>query len=255
MENKPFVDFEGKTVVVTGASSGIGRAISIELSRCGANLILIGRNEERLNNTEQLLEEGRHQKILLDLKNQAEIGKRVMDVSKKTGRIYGMCHSAGIVETRPLSSCKSEGIQSMLDVNLISGIEIARTICRRDVMEETGGSILFISSIYGVIGMPGQIGYSASKGAVAAATRTMAIELARRNIRVNCISPGLVKTDMTAKAFSLLTKEQTKELEDAFPLGTGTPEDVARAAVFLLAPQSKWITGVDLVVDGGYTAR
>ena len=255
MESEPFVDFQGKRIVVTGASSGIGRAISIMLSRYGANLVLVGRDKDRLHETERLLSPGPHETISLDLRDKLAIASKIMESCKTAGRIYGMCHSAGVVETKPLSACKGEGIQSMLDVNLLSGIEMARTVCRRDVMEETGGSILFISSIYGRVGMPGQIGYSASKGAITAAMRAMAIELARRGVKVNSLSPGLVRTDMTTKAFSMLTKEQAKELEDSFPLGTGTPEDVARAAVFLLAPQNKWITGVDLVVDGGYTAR
>jgi len=103
--------------------------------------------------------------------------------------------------------------------------------------------------------MPGQIAYSASKGAVNSAVRTMAVELARRQIRVNTLSPGLVRTDMTNEAFKLLTEEQVKKLEQSFPLGVGSSGDVARAAAYLLAPQNRWITGIDLVVDGGYTAR
>jgi NAD(P)-dependent dehydrogenase (short-subunit alcohol dehydrogenase family) len=251
----PFIDFEEKNVIVTGASSGIGRAISVELSNYKANLILIGRNETRLNETAKLLVPGNHRIIPLDLANNAEIAPVILSLARESGRIYGMCHAAGVVETRPLSSCKTQGIQSMLDVNLLSGIELARVVCRRDVMDETGGSILFISSVYALVGMPAQIGYSASKGAVSAAMRAMAIELARRKIKVNAISPGLIKTDMTEKSFSMLTKEQVRELEESFPLGTGAPEDVARAAAFLLAPQNRWITGVDLVVDGGFTAR
>ena len=256
MENRPFIDFQGKSVLVTGASSGIGKAICIELSRYGAELILIGRDNEKLMKTVSQLEEGtKYHIMVLDLIDHSLILPKMKETSKQIGRIYGFCHSAGVVETRPLSVCKSDGIQSMLDVNLISGIEFARTICRRDIMEETGGSILFVSSIYALVGMPGQIGYSASKGAVAAGVRSMAIELARRGIRVNAISPGLVRTSMTAGAFSVLSKEQVKGLEESYPLGTGEPEDVARAAVFLLAPQNRWITGVDLVIDGGYTAR
>jgi NAD(P)-dependent dehydrogenase (short-subunit alcohol dehydrogenase family) len=102
--------------------------------------------------------------------------------------------------------------------------------------------------------MPGEVSYSASKGAILAASRAMAVELARRKIRVNTLSPGLVKTGMTDVAFSVLSEKHRKELEDDHPLGIGTPEDVARAAVFLLAPQNTWITGINLVIDGGYTA-
>lgn len=256
METKPFIDFQGKTVLVTGASSGIGKAICIQLSRYGAEVAMIGRDIERLMETASHLEEGaKYHCVVLDMKDHSSILPGIKEISKRIGRIYAFCHSAGVVETRPLSACKADGIKSMMDVNLISGIELARTVCRRDIMEESGGSLLFISSIYSLVGMPGQIGYSATKGAVSAAVRAMAIELARRRIRVNVISPGLVETDMTAGAFSMLSEEQVRTLEDAFPLGKGKPEDVARAAVFLLAPQNPWITGSDMVVDGGYTAQ
>lgn len=255
MEQIPFIDFDGKRVVVTGASSGIGRAVAVELSRRGANLILMGRDKKRLDETADLLENRDCQIIQLDLRETEKIFPAIKEISEKTGRIYGLCYSAGIVETRPLASLKLEGLQEMLSVNLIGALELARAVCRREVMDEKEGSLLFISSIYAGVGMGGQIGYSASKGAICSAARGMAVELARRNIRVNVISPGLVRTDMTAKAFSLLSNGQVKAMEDGYPLGTGTPEDVARAAAFLLAPQNRWITGIDLVVDGGYTAK
>lgn len=255
MKNRPFIDFQGKRMLVTGASSGIGRAISIELGNNGAGLILLGRDRKRLEETALALGPVEHHIICHDLSNHSEILPKVKEVYQSVGRIYGLCHCAGIVETRPLSSYKVESLRVMLDVNLISGLELARAVSRRDIMEEDGGSILFISSIYGRVGIPGQISYSASKGAVVAAARSMAIELARRKIRVNTISPGLVRTAMTDEAFSKLSEQQVQEIEKSFPLGTGTPEDVARAAVFLLAPQNSWITGIDLVIDGGYTAQ
>ena len=146
-------------------------------------------------------------------------------------------------------------IQAQLDINLLAGLELARAVCRRDIMTEGEGSVAFISSVYGKVGMPGQIGYCASKGALAAAGRAMAIELARRKVRVNCVSPGLVITAMTEKAFGLLSQEQAEKIKAAYPLGPGRPEDVARAVVFLLAPGTPWITGVDLPVDGGFTAQ
>ena len=254
MALEPFIDFQGRQVLVTGASSGIGRAVAVELSRRGARLILMGRDEAKLKATAELLQSSDSMPVALDLQNPALILPKIREICGNVGRIYGLCHCAGIVETRPLASSKIESLREMMEVNLNAGIELAKAVCRRDIMEEGGGSLVFISSIYGIVGMPGQIGYSASKGAVIAAARGMAVELARRKIRVNCISPGLVKTDMTAKSMALLSKEQVKALEESYPLGTGRPEDVARAAVFLLAPQNRWITGINLVVDGGYTA-
>ena len=255
MKNEPFIDFQGKNVLVTGASSGIGRAISIELSRRGAGLVLSGRDDLRLSETAELLETDNYHILPLELNDHAAISPKIKELSQKIGRIYGLCHSAGIVETRPLSACKVDSLKSMLDVNVIAGIELSRAIFRRGIMEEDGGAILFISSVHSLVGMPGQIGYSASKGAVSAAARSMAIELARRKVRVNTLAPGLVRTHMTNKALSMLSEQQVKNIEDAHPLGFGNPEDVARAAVFLLSPQSSWITGSELVIDGGYTAR
>jgi NAD(P)-dependent dehydrogenase (short-subunit alcohol dehydrogenase family) len=166
-----------------------------------------------------------------------------------------MCHAAGVVDTKPLSASNFKSVQATLDVNLIAGLEVARVVCRRDVLEEEGGSLLFIASIYGLIGMPGETAYSASKGAVLAAVRTLAVELARRKIRVNALSPGFVKTAMTENALSRLSAEHAEKIKSAHPLGVGEPEDVARAASFLLAPVNAWITGSNLVIDGGFTAQ
>jgi NAD(P)-dependent dehydrogenase (short-subunit alcohol dehydrogenase family) len=179
----------------------------------------------------------------------------IKDTVPAVGRLYGLCHAAGTVETLPLSATSPEKLQAMMQVNYLGGMELARAVTRRDILNEDGGSILFISAIYGLIGKPGQIAYSGSKGAVTAAARAMAIELARRNIRVNVLSPGIVRTEMTEKAFSGLTAQQVQALKDTHPLGFGSPEDVASAAAFLLSPESKWITGTNVVVDGGCSAQ
>lgn len=255
MSNHPLVDFQGKVVVVSGASSGIGQAIAATAGRHGAKLILIGRDRGRLDETSRSLGSATHRIIELDLALHDSIAPAILPVAKELGPVYGLCHAAGVVEMLPLASSKTDRLRTMIDVNILAGIELARVLCRRDVMDPEGGSVLFLSSIYSIVGKPGEVGYSATKGAVRAAARAMAVELAKRNIRVNVLSPGLVRTDMTRNALAKLSDEQVKEIEKDHLLGSGTPDDVARAAVFLLAPQSSWITGADLVIDGGYTAR
>lgn len=255
MDREAFIDFQGRRVVVTGATSGIGEAVVEELLACGARPIVVGRNRDKLDRLMTRLGLPSGSALELDLGNLPEIAPAALALAEKTGRIYGFCHAAGLVETRPFSSVSVESLRKMLDVNLLSGLEMARALCRRDVMETDGGSVLFISSIYALIGMPGEIGYSASKGALIAAARTMAVELARRGIRVNTISPGFVRTAMTEQAFKRLSDEHRARIVEAHPLGPGRPGDVARAVAFLLAPQNTWITGANLVIDGGYTAR
>jgi NAD(P)-dependent dehydrogenase (short-subunit alcohol dehydrogenase family) len=247
--------FDGKTIVVSGASSGIGRAVAVHLGQQGAGLVLIARNRERLEETARLANAPACRIVELDLCRQSEIMPAISDAAAAVGRLYGLCHAAGIVETLPLTTTTPEKLQTMMQVNFFSGVELARAVTRRDILNEDGGSIVFISAIYGLIGKPGQVAYSGSKGAVSAAARSMAVELARRNIRVNALSPGIVRTEMTDKAFSRLSAAQVQALRDTHPLGFGTPEDAAHAAAFLLSPQSKWITGVDLVVDGGCSAQ
>jgi NAD(P)-dependent dehydrogenase (short-subunit alcohol dehydrogenase family) len=254
-DERPFLDLSGRWIVVSGASSGLGRAAAIELSRQGAKPILIGRDARRLAETAGSLGGREHRVLQLDLTRHQDIAPAIAALHSDVGLLYGLCHAAGTVQTRPLSSNTIDVVQSQLDVNLLAGLELARAVCRRDAMVPEGGSLVFISSIYGLVGMPGQVGYCATKGAVAAAMRAMAIEMARRNIRVNCISPGLVQTQMTESALGKLTSAHVDKLKSAHPLGIGRPEDVARAVAFLLSPAARWITGVDLPVDGGFTAQ
>lgn len=247
--------FEGKTIVVSGASSGIGRAVAIKLAQQGAGLILIGRNRERLEDTAQQADACVCRIVQLDLTKVQEIMPAVKEAASAAGRLYGLCHAAGTVDTLPLSATSPEKLQAIMQVNYVAGVELARSVTRRDLLSEEGGAVLFISAIYGLIGKPGQIAYSGSKGAVISAARAMAIELARRNVRVNVLSPGMVRTEMTEKALAGLSTSQIQALKDAHPLGFGNPDDVAHAATFLLSPESKWITGANLVVDGGCSAQ
>jgi NAD(P)-dependent dehydrogenase (short-subunit alcohol dehydrogenase family) len=247
--------FDGKTIVVSGASSGIGRAIAVHLARQGAGLVLIGRNRDRLEDTAHHAGACACRIVPLDLTDVTAIMPAVKEAAPAVGRLYGLCHAAGTVETLPLSATSPEKLQAMMQVNYVAGMELARSVTRRDLLSEEGGSVLFISAIYGLIGKPGQIAYSGSKGAVIAAARAMAIELARRNVRVNVLSPGMVRTEMTERTLTGLSTQQVHALKDTHPLGFGSPDDVAHAATFLLSPESKWITGANLVVDGGCSAH
>jgi NAD(P)-dependent dehydrogenase (short-subunit alcohol dehydrogenase family) len=155
------------------------------------------------------------------------------------------------VQTLPLSALKPDRIRAMFDVNFLAGTELVRALSRREVLDEQGGAVLWIASVYAHVGAPGQIGYSATKGAVLAAARSMALEFAPRKLRVNSLSPGFVQTAMTQSA--KLNQAQWERILAMHPLGAGEPEDVARAALFMMDPANRWLTGADLVIDGGYT--
>ncbi|MEO6950730.1 MAG: SDR family oxidoreductase [Polyangia bacterium] len=243
-------DFADRWILVSGASSGLGRAIARELSSRGARVVLIGRRRDKLEETRALCT---HAEVCeLDLSQHDTIIPAVTSLAAKLGRIYGLVHCAGVSAVLPLSASKPERIRQMFDLNFVAGVELARGLTRREVLDEAGGSILWIGSVAAHVGAPGQIAYCASKGAVTAAVRAMALELAPKKTRVNVLSPGVVATEMTDAQSGKLSPEQWQRIVERHPLGVGRPEDVARAAAFLLDPSSTWITGADLAVDGGY---
>ena len=250
------VAFADRWIVVSGASSGIGRAIAVQLASQGAKVVLIGRDLDRLNETAQLAGPADRSHVCpLDLADLQGIVPAIRALAEKTGRLYGLCHSAGVSQTLPLAATRPDRVRALMDINFQAGLELSRALVERAVLGEGGGSVLWISSVYAHVGAPGQIAYCATKGAIAAAVRAMALELAPRQVRVNCVSPGLVKTEMTSATGSRMTPEQWARIELMHPLGTGSVNDVARAASFLLDPLNAWITGADLVIDGGYSLQ
>jgi len=157
--------------------------------------------------------------------------------------------------TLPLKMMKPEYYEKLFSTNVISGFEIAKIMSKRNYLDNYGASFVFISSIMGILGQSGKVGYCSSKGALISGMKAMALELYSKNIRVNCVSPAIVETDMTKKLFENISEDSKNEISKMHPMGFGKPEDVANACIYLLSDASKWVTGTNLIVDGGYSAR
>lgn len=241
--------------MVTGASSGIGRQCAITFSQLGANVILIARNKERLKETYNKLEKGNHLIISQDITEYDKLEEVVNTAVDKVGRISGFVHSAGIEMTLPLRNMKPSYYGEIFSVNVIAGFELAKIISKKKYLNKDGTSFVFISSVMGILGQSGKIAYCSSKGALISGVMAMALELAKKNIRANCILPGVVETEMSNKMLENLPEESKKSMLGMHPLGLGKPEDIANACAFLLSDASRWITGTNLIVDGGYSAR
>ena len=253
MSTNPF-SLEGKTVVVTGASSGIGRACAITCSQMGAKVVLMARNEQRLAETLSQMEGEGHLSVSIDLTDFVHLKECVEGVVAEVGAVDGLVHAAGIEMTKPVKLLTAQDYEEVYRTNAVSGFEIVRHLSARKNMN-SGGSIVLISSISGVIGRKGVAAYAASKGAMQSASRAMALELSKRKIRVNCISPGTVMTPMVRNFLNTLEDDARARRMEGFPLGMGEPSDIANACVFLLSDASRWVTGQNLIVDGGYTIK
>ena len=248
-------NLSNKNIIVTGASSGIGRQCAITFSQLGANVILIARNKKRLKDTFNRLERGNHLIIFQDITEYNKLEAVINATVNKLGRISGFVHSAGIVMILPLKGMQPSYYEKIFSVNVIAGFELAKIISKKKYLDKYGASFVFISSILGILGKPGIVGYCSSKGALISGSRVMALELAKKNIRVNCILPGVVETEILKKTFNNIPEESKKSIIDMHPLGLGKPEDIANSCAFLLSDASRWITGSNLIVDGGYSAR
>lgn len=246
---------KNKNILITGATSGIGSACGKLCSELGANLILLGRNKERLVEILNNLVPNNHSAISCDLMNTEDIERSIENSLVKYDKIDGFIHSAGVDITLPLNSLREKDFQSTFTINVFSGFEIARIISKKQFRPVDGASFIFIASVMGLVGESAKIGYSASKGAMISGCRSMAIELAPKKIRVNCVSPAIVCTDLVAKLFSKLPENSVENIKSKHPLGFGTPKDIANACVFLLSNEAKWITGSNLVIDGGYSCQ
>jgi NAD(P)-dependent dehydrogenase (short-subunit alcohol dehydrogenase family) len=245
----PFT-LENKTILVTGASSGIGRAIAIECSKMGASVIITGRNEERLKETQTQMDHyGNHQMIKADLKFKEQIDNLVNEIYCE---LNGVVQCAGFTIPKPFKFYSEKETQSVMKVNFEAPFFLTQALLKKNKIKNKA-AIVFISSISGVyVSSVGGSLYSASKGAVNGLCKGMAIELASKGIRVNCVNPGMISTDILSQG--TISTEQLNEDMKRYPLKRyGKPEEVAYAVIYLLSDAAEWITGSNLLIDGGYT--
>lgn len=246
MEYNPFT-LKGKTILVTGASSGIGQATAVECAQMGAEVVITGRDTERLQATADLVGNLKAQ-IAADLTNQEDVERLVASLPPLDGAV--LC--AGNSTTLPLQFGSREKFDEMFNVNFFAPVELLRLMYKKKVLQK-GASVVLIASIGGTHSfMPGNGVYGASKAALNSLMKYAAREYASRKIRVNSICPGMVDTPLIHRG--TITEEQLAEDAKRYPLGRyGKPDDIANGAVYLLSDASSWLTGHDLVIDGGFS--
>ena len=239
---------KGKTILVTGASSGIGKAVAQECAAAGANCIITARNEKRLKQTMDNLAGQGHKMILADLSSEEGIQALTYELPK----LNGIVCCAGIVETKVLKFTEEDDLKRLFDTNAFSSIRLIRVLVQEKKIQKEA-SIVFISSISGVkCGYIGGSIYGATKGALEGFAKAMALELAPRMIRVNTITPGMVDSNLLDN--SEISPEQLEADKKKYPLKRyGRPEEIGYATVYMLSDATKWMTGSSILIDGGYT--
>lgn len=245
----PF-SLNGKVILVTGASSGIGRSIAIECSKMGATVIINGRNAERLNETFSQLEGEGHMLIKADLSKQEEIDNLV----ENCPFINGIVHSAGVPAICGVKYIERTLLEQIVNLNEIAPILLTSSLIKKKKLQK-GSSVIFIASMSGVnVGNIGESPYSATKGALSGFVKSAAIELAVQGIRVNTICPAVVETNLLQLSNDMFSEEQLiNKMKEKYPLKRfGSPEDIAHGAIYLLSDASSWVTGINLLIDGGY---
>ncbi len=249
-----FLGLQGRRFLVTGGSGGIGAAIASLAAHHGARVAVTGRDADRLEATRAGLQGDGHEALVADLLDPSAAKDTVHRAVEALGGVDAVVHAAGVHSARPLKVIDAGHVGEVLEANVTSALLLAQAF--RDArVPKTDATLVLLSSVMATVGQAGVAVYAASKGAVSAVTRSLALELVRDGIRVNAIEAGIVSTPLTDGIRAAVGPEGFEAIADAHPLGLGTPEDVARAAVFLSSRASAWITGTSLVVDGGYTAR
>lgn len=246
-------DLQGKVILITGASSGIGREIAKQAASAGARILLSGRDKERLYNV--ATECGTLAvSCPYDLNDIEGIPAFVRKISKEYGPLAGLVHSAGVEQIIPLQGLQSQNLFDIFQINVVAGIMLLKGMATRRCHTDTSSAV-FLSSVAGRVGKPGLTGYSISKGAIEQAVKVLALELLPHHIRVNAVAPAMIRTPMVEKLWNTLSEHEQGNIIREHPGGIGFPEDVAAAVIYLLSDASKFVTGTSILVDGGYCAQ
>lgn len=251
------LDLTDRRILVTGASddSDIGRTLCVTLAGLGARLVLTGRRPDALERTRALLEEpGRHTVAPCDLSDLDAIPGWMKDLVAAAGPLDGLVHSASVQGYSVLRQVTRAQFERYFTLNVGAALMLARGFQQKGVCPADGGAIVFIGSVAGLKGQKGRSLYAASKAALVSVAQSLALELADRRIRVNVLAPAVVLGAKAEQQFAMLPAEQNAALAAAHPLGYGTPQDVADGVAYLLAGSGRWVTGVTLPLDGGFTA-
>ena len=238
--------FSGKTVLVTGATSGIGKQSAIDLSKAGATVVITGRNEERLIETFEALQGEGHIHFAADLLDFDSFGA----LAEKLPMLNGIVHSAGVTGHLPAKFIGANDISEVMRVNYMAPVLLTAALLRKKKVT-ANASIVFLSSITTKYPYYGGALYGSSKAAIEAYSRVLSIELAVKGIRSNCVSPSFVRTPMVDDAGKTISNEVLEKFEKMMPLGFGEPSDVSNAILYLLSDASKWVTGSNMVLGGG----
>lgn len=243
---------QNKKILVTGATSGIGYGLCCYLLENNCQVLAVGREISKLDELASKYID--NLKIIsLDLTEYSNYNE-IFEVTLSGEKLDGFVHCAGMEETLPITLYTTERIKNIYEINVFSGIELLRYFSKKKYSNE-GASVVFISSVMGELGQPGKIGYCSTKAAVLGVVKSAALELAKRKFRVNAIAPGVVNTPMTQKLFTQIDDENIVRINEMHPLGIGEVEDIVPLLVFLLSDNSKWITGQNIKIDGGYSIQ
>jgi len=249
------MSLSGKNLLVTGAASGIGRATAVLLSHLGATVACADIDAGGLEETRRLLHGDLHSLHVRNLKDLDDIASWLGEIVQNSGPLHGFVHAAGLAAPWPLRTLSAPAWRDVFLINTEAALVLTQAFNSRKVYSGDNGSVVFISSVMAQVGSPAAAVYSMTKSALEGMARSLALELAPKQIRVNCVAPGFVRTPMFDRVEQQRDSGYRARVEALHPLGLGQPEDVAHAAAFLLGDAARWITGTVLVVDGGYTAQ